>query len=101
VYPGIGLGAIAVEAPLISDGMFLAAARTIAEMSPAKRDPRANLLPPLTELRAVSLRVAIAVATQAIREGLTAAVAEADIAAAVHSLMWEPAYAICRRRARQ
>jgi malate dehydrogenase (oxaloacetate-decarboxylating) len=101
VYPGIGLGAIAVEAPRISDGMFLAAARTIAEMSPAKRDPRANLLPPLTELRAVSLRVAIAVATQSVREDLTAAVAEADIAAAVHSLMWEPAYAICRRRARQ
>jgi malate dehydrogenase (oxaloacetate-decarboxylating) len=101
VYPGIGLGAIAVEAPRISDGMFLAAARTIAEMSPAKRDPRANLLPPLTELRAVSLRVAVAVATQAIREGLTAAVAETDIAAAVQSLMWEPAYAICRRRTRQ
>jgi malate dehydrogenase (oxaloacetate-decarboxylating) len=101
VYPGIGLGAIAVEAPRISDRMFLAAARTIAEMSPAKRDPRANLLPPLTELRAVSLRVAIAVATQAVREGLTAAVAETDIAAAVQSLMWEPAYAVYRRRSQQ
>ena len=79
VYPGIGLGAIAVQARRISDGMFLAAARTIAEMSPAKRDPRANLLPPLTELRAVSLRVAIAVATEAVREGLTPPVAEGDI----------------------
>ncbi|MDE2374793.1 MAG: oxaloacetate-decarboxylating malate dehydrogenase, partial [Hyphomicrobiales bacterium] len=101
VYPGIGLGAIAVEAPRISDGMFLAAARTIAEMSPARRDPHANLLPPLTELRAVSRQVAVAVATQAVREGLAAPLTETDIAAAVQALMWEPAYAICRRRARQ
>ena len=52
VYPGIGLGAIAAKARRISDGMFLAAARTIADMSPAKRDPQANLLPPLVEARA-------------------------------------------------
>jgi malate dehydrogenase (oxaloacetate-decarboxylating) len=101
VYPGIGLGAIAVQARRISDGMFLAAARTIAEMSPAKRDPRANLLPPLTELRAVSLRVAIAVATEAVREGLTLPVAAGDIAAAVKSLMWAPVYATYRRLVRQ
>ncbi len=101
VYPGIGLGAIAVEARRISDRMFLTAARTIADMSPAKRDSRANLLPPLTELRTVSEHVAIAVATEAVREGLTAPVTEGDIAAAVKSLMWEPAYATYRRRARQ
>jgi len=47
VYPGIGLGAIATQARRISDGMFLAAARVIAELSPARRDPAANLLPPL------------------------------------------------------
>ena len=40
VYPGIGLGAIAVRARRISDGMFLAAAKTIAEQSPAKRDQK-------------------------------------------------------------
>ncbi len=62
VYPGIGLGAIATEARRISDGMFLAAARTIAELSPAKRDPEANLLPPLVELRKLSFHVAVAVA---------------------------------------
>jgi len=97
VYPGIGLGAIAVQARRISDGMFLAAARVIAELSPARRDPAANLLPPLVELRHISFQVAAAVAKQAIAEGLAEAGTEADIAAAVRTKMWEPIYARYRR----
>ncbi len=97
VYPGVGLGAIAVQARRISDGMFLAAARTIANLSPTKRDPRANLLPPLAEIRKVSLAVAIAVAKQAEREGLAQSVPDQELGAAVASMMWEPLYATYRR----
>jgi malate dehydrogenase (oxaloacetate-decarboxylating) len=97
VYPGVGLGAIAAKARRISDGMFLAAARTVADLSPAKRDPRANLLPPLAALRKVSLEVAIAVAKQADSEGLTRPAPSRDHDAAVKSLMWEPVYAAYRR----
>jgi malate dehydrogenase (oxaloacetate-decarboxylating) len=97
VYPGVGLGAIAVQARFISEGMFLAAARTIAELSPAKRDPQANLLPPLAELRKISLQVAIAVAERAESEGLAHPVPDHDLAAAVKSMMWEPLYATYRR----
>jgi malate dehydrogenase (oxaloacetate-decarboxylating) len=100
VYPGIGLGAIATQARRISDGMFLAAARVIAELSPARRDPAANLLPPLVELRKISFHVAVAVAKQAIVEGLADPRAEADIATAVHAKMWEPVYARYRRLSR-
>jgi len=97
VYPGVGLGAIAVQARYISEGMFLAAARTIAELSPAKYDPQANLLPPLAELRKISLQVAIAVAKQAESEGLAHPVPDQDLPAAVKSMMWEPLYATYRR----
>jgi malate dehydrogenase (oxaloacetate-decarboxylating) len=97
VYPGVGLGAIAVQARYISEGMFLAAARTIAELSPAKYDPQANLLPPLAELRKISLQVAIAVAKQAESEGLAHPVPDQDLPAAVRSMMWEPLYATYRR----
>src|ERR1700733_7420537 len=50
-------------------GMFLATARIVADLSPAKHHARANLLPPLAELRHVSQQVAIAVAKQAVSEG--------------------------------
>jgi malate dehydrogenase (oxaloacetate-decarboxylating) len=97
VYPGIGLGAIAVQARAISDDMFLAAARTVAELSPARRDPQANLLPPLVELRQISFDVALAVASQAVAEGLAAPMTPAQIAVAVRAKMWEPVYAPYRR----
>jgi malate dehydrogenase (oxaloacetate-decarboxylating) len=100
VYPGVGLGVIAVKARRISDGMFLAAARTIADLSPARRDPEANLLPPLVELRTISFRVAVAVAKQAQAEGLAHMLSEEEIAAAVRAKMWEPVYAAYRRLSR-
>jgi malate dehydrogenase (oxaloacetate-decarboxylating) len=98
VYPGIGLGAIAVKAKRISDAMFLAAARAIAELSPAKRDPQANLLPPLVEIRDVTLHVALAVARQALAEGLADAISDDAVAAAIKGVMWEPVYATYHRR---
>ena len=93
VYPGIGLGAIAAKARRISDGMFLAAARTVAEMSPAKHDPQANLLPPLVRSRELSFHVAMAVAKQAQAGGLATVVSDEALIAAVKAKMWEPVYA--------
>ena len=97
VYPGIGLAAIAVKARRISGGMFLAAARAIAELSPAKRNPQANLLAPLVELRKLSFHVAIAVAKQAQAEGLADQISDEALAAAVRAKMWEPVYGRYRR----
>jgi len=97
VYPGIGLGAIAAKARHISDRMFLAAARTIAELSPAKRDPTANLLPPLVESRKLAFHVAVAVATAAQIDGVAEPTSDTALAAAISAKMWEPAYAVYRR----
>ena len=101
VYPGIGLGAIAVCARRISDGMFLAAANTIAAQSPTRRDPDANLLPPLIEIRKLSFQVALAVALQAQKEGCADALSKEQTAAAIKAKMWEPVYAPYRRIARR
>jgi malate dehydrogenase (oxaloacetate-decarboxylating) len=97
VYPGIGLGAITTDARRISDRMFLAAARTIADLSPAKGDPGANLLAPLVDLRKLSLHVALAVARQAQAEGLADEMSDEATADAVRAKMWEPVYATYHR----
>ncbi len=97
VYPGIGLGAIVADARRISDRMFLAAARTIAEFSPAKHDPDANLLPPLVEIRKLSFHVALAAAKTARDEGLADPLADEVLADAVRAKMWQPLYAKYRR----
>jgi len=97
VYPGIGLGAIAVESRAISDSMFLAAARALAELSPARHDREANLLPPLVALRKISFHVALAVASQAVNEGLAPPMTPERIAGAIHAKMWEPIYEPYRR----
>jgi malate dehydrogenase (oxaloacetate-decarboxylating) len=93
VFPGIGLGAVAVQARRISDGMLMAAARALADLSPSKNNPRGNLLPPVTELRDVSFRVAQGVAIQARKEGLTDACDTSEIYTKVRTKMWSPAYA--------
>jgi malate dehydrogenase (oxaloacetate-decarboxylating) len=97
IFPGVGLGAIAVEARHITDSMFMAAAKALAAMSPARNDPRANLLPPVTALRDVAVAVARAVAMQAQQEGLSPLVNAGDIDALIAAKMWQPVYRPYRR----
>ena len=99
IFPGVGLGAIAVQASRITDSMFMAAAKALAAMSPAHNDSSGNLLPPVTELREISIAVARAVAIQAIKEGLTPDVADDEIDAAIAAKMWTPRYLPYRRGA--
>jgi malate dehydrogenase (oxaloacetate-decarboxylating) len=61
VFPGIGLGILAGRKDRVTDAMFTAAARALAAMSPARKDPNAPLLPPVNRLREVAVEVAAAV----------------------------------------
>lgn len=97
IFPGVGLGAVATHAARITDSMFMAAAKALAGLSPAKRDPEANLLPPVTALREVATQIAIAVGKQACAEGLTSGVMPETVEAAVHAKMWTPHYLPYRR----
>lgn len=93
----MGLGAIAVQSPRVTDTMFMSAAKALAQMSPARNDQHGNLLPPVTALRQVAIAVAIAVARQAHREGFAPHLAEHDIEDAIHAKMWTPQYHPYRR----
>jgi malate dehydrogenase (oxaloacetate-decarboxylating) len=92
VFPGVGLGVLAVGARRVTDGMFEAAARALAVASPAKSDEAASLLPPVCELRSVARLVAGAVARAARDEGLCPPVTDAQIEARIEAKMWQPSY---------
>lgn len=90
VFPGVGLGAIAVRARQVTAGMFSASARALAEMVDDRMLAEGALYPPMSEVRNVSRRVAVAVAEEAIAEGL--ADPGVDVEAAVDEAMWFPEY---------
>ncbi len=99
IFPGVALAAIAVQARRITDGMFMTAAKALAGASPARTNPSANLLPPVTAMRDISLVVAKAVAREARREGLCAELSDAEIDLAIAARIWKPAYLPYRKAA--
>jgi malate dehydrogenase (oxaloacetate-decarboxylating) len=100
VFPGVGLGALAVGARRVSDNMFKAAAAALADVSPARLDPAANLLPPVANLRSVGVAVAKAVATAARGDGLCEPLDNDAIERSITAKMWEPHYCAYRLRRR-
>jgi malate dehydrogenase (oxaloacetate-decarboxylating) len=92
VFPGLGLGVTVSRARRISDEMIQACADAVAGLVDVSR-PGAALLPPMSDLRAVSATVAVAVAQAAAAEGL-AQVDLDDPIAQVHEAMWQPAYPV-------
>ncbi|WP_300562622.1 NAD-dependent malic enzyme, partial [Companilactobacillus sp.] len=88
VYPGLGLGALAVNAKLLSDGMINRAAHSLGGIVDPDQ-PGAAVLPPVTKLDQFSLTVAEGVADQAIKENLSDST---DAKAAVENLKWKPEY---------
>lgn len=99
IFPGIGLGVIAVQAKTISERMFMVAAKTLAACSPTRIDPQANLLPPLTEILDVSFKIAVVVALCAIEEGLAEDMSLEALTAAIRAKMWKPDYLPYRKKA--
>jgi malate dehydrogenase (oxaloacetate-decarboxylating) len=97
IFPGVGLGVIAVKARRVTDSMFMAAAKALTDVSPARANPNGNLLPPVTSLRDVSAAVAMAVALQAHNEGLTEGINADEIEGLIRAHIWAPRYLPYRR----
>ncbi len=100
VFPGIGLGVLAVRARRVTEGMFVAAAKVLADVSPAARDAHAPLLPPVAELREVAFVVAKAVARQARADGQCEPFDDEELDRLVARKMWSPVYRPYRRTRR-
>ena len=90
VFPGLGLGVIVSRATRVTPGMLVAAANAVAAEVTA-RNPGAGVLPAMSSLRAVSAKVALAVARAAETAGV-ACTELLDPVQQVLSAMWEPVY---------
>ncbi len=100
IFPAIGLAVIASRpssgAPgiqRITDAMMIAAARTLAEHSPALIDASAPLLPSLKDLRSLAVEIAFAVAQEAVRSGIAPALdSSSALRSQILASQWSPAY---------
>ena len=92
VFPGIGLGATVVRAEWLPDTAFAAAARAVYESTERTSTPGATIFPPLSRLRDVSYRVAIAVGRALIDAGAAPPIAQPVLERSVAAAMWEPTY---------
>jgi malate dehydrogenase (oxaloacetate-decarboxylating) len=91
VFPGLGLGALAVRATKVTERMTNAASKTLAAQVTEQELAAGLLFPSVSRLREVSIEVALAVAREAIREGVAAFELDA-VECAVRATMWEPSY---------
>jgi malate dehydrogenase (oxaloacetate-decarboxylating)(NADP+) len=92
IFPGVGLGAIAIQAARVTDEMFMAAARTLAAQVTAADLAQGSLYPPLAHVRDVSAHIAKAVADVAYAQGHATAPKPDDLLAYVKSQMYDPRY---------
>ncbi|MFA5551041.1 MAG: NAD-dependent malic enzyme [Trueperaceae bacterium] len=97
IFPGLGLGALVTGARRITDDMLTAAAEALSEYTDPGRLLEGAVYPSVDALRRASKHVAVAVAKQALAEGVARRDVGEDVSAAVLDAMWEPKYLPIRR----
>jgi len=94
IFPALGLGLVAGRCRMVTDSMLLAAARALADHSPARQNPHAGLLPNLRDLRDVALEIALAVAMEGQQKGLAPKVSKDELRQRIREAHWVPEYPV-------
>lgn len=90
IFPGLGLGVLTVGAREVTNGMFLAAAMELSELTSHELVTSGQLFPDIDDVRSVSRSIAIAVARRAIEDGVAEPVE--DLESRIDDEMWFPDY---------
>ena len=90
IFPGVGLGVVTVKPREVTDRMFLAGAYALADQVGDDLLAQGQIYPDISDVRSVSRAVAIAVAREAIEEGVADPLD--DLEAAIDAEMWVPEY---------
>jgi len=91
IFPGLGLAAIAANATRITDSMTKVASEALAKQVTSEEREAGLLFPAVSRLRTVSFEIAVAVAHQAIQDGVAAA-AHDDVERLVREARWSHDY---------
>ncbi len=92
IFPGVGLGAIASGAKLVTDEMFMAAAHTLAQLVTEADRQQGSLYPALPRIREVSAHIAAAVAKIAYKRGLAKGRTPKNMLSFVKAQVYDPTY---------
>ncbi|EID16817.1 NAD-dependent malic enzyme [Mycolicibacterium phlei] len=92
IFPAIGLAVTAAQATRVTDEMMRAAAAALGDASPALTDPNAPLLPSWAELPTVAVRIAHAVAEQAVADGVAPQRTPGELRQRIDEVRWVPEY---------
>jgi len=92
IFPGVGLGAVAIRAQRVTDEMFLAAAKALAVQVTPEDLAQGSLYPPLAQVRDVSLHIAVAAVEVAFAQGHAGIERPKDLVSHVRSCMYDPSY---------
>jgi malic enzyme len=92
IFPGIGLGAILAKARKVTDSMFYAAAKALADEVTDDELASGLLFPTIDRLKVVSTSVARAVIQDAIDNGLAEPLTKIQLEKRLTDGVWRPAY---------
>jgi malate dehydrogenase (oxaloacetate-decarboxylating) len=92
VFPGVGLGLAISRARRVTDGMFLEAAKALADQVTAEDLAEGAVYPQLTRIRDCSFAVACATIRKAVAEGHADGEILEHLGPTVERAMWSPEY---------
>jgi malic enzyme len=92
IFPGVGLGVCVGRATHVSDGMFLAAAKALADKVTAADLAESAVYPQLSTIRECSHSVATAVIRRAVADGFADPGILVNLEETVRNAMWFPEY---------
>ena len=92
IFPAMGLAVTAAQATRVTDEMMRVAAATLGEASPALADPDQSLLPAWVDVPDVAVRIAHAVAVQAVADGVAPRRSGEELTERITQVRWLPVY---------
>ncbi len=92
IFPGVGLGAVVSGTRIITDEMFLVAAKALANTVSESDIASGTLYPPLREIREVSVSIATDVAQIAYESSLATNKRPAQLNDFIRKRMYQPSY---------